>query len=510
MDWRVFAAVVGMAASGAAMGAARAQGAGALAQAAEASALPRCRARQVEIYQEGGDGATGHGEQIVGLRNVSAERCTLFGPPRLEFFDKEGKRLAIPYGKNTGDFMFERQPEKLVTLEPGGFAYFMIGTTVGDEQHRYHAMRVVLPGDDVALTVEEPRDSGLDGINVSAIVGGVNTDDGWAAPTKRIAATGGSMMGTATTGTGTTTGVLLMLDVPDRPQGPFDAHFTLLNTGTVPVRIGAKDFDAKECSLTGRLTNSAGKIVWEDEPCRAWSGEIGADGLLRPGARATADIDVGDVALQLCREGEWKGQFSLNVAGRRVNFAEFPFEVVSTGCSDSEHVGEYVDENTIRWSLIPQHGVRLGVAVRAKGDAAPATAPLNDARPGLNAAEFHAGEPIELRLFLDDLADAPLAWKSGADAFRVVVRIAGHGDMLPQPHAEVQGNDALATVAPHTWGYAQTVMLNELYDLAPGSYEVVVGPRSLMGDAAAANAPSTGWPYAEGSATVTTFVRIVP
>ena len=500
--WRVFAAVAGMAASGAAMaqaaaapgaamGPARAQGAGA--QAAGAPELARCSLRQVEIYQEGGDAGLGSGEQIVGLRNVSGQRCTLFGVPRLEFFDKAGKRLAIPYGKNEAAMMVEPQAERLVTLEPGGFAYFMIGTTTGDEHLHFQSMRVVLPGDDVPLTVGAWQGE-LQSIDVSAIVAGTDTDDGWAAPTKRVAATGGSL-----------SRMPLTLDVPDRPRGPFDAHFTLVNTGASPVRIAAKD-----CSLSGRLTNSAGKVVWENEPCGDWSGEIGADGLLRPGARATADIQVGDLALQLCREGEWRAQFSLNVAAGIVNFAEFPYGVVSTQCSDSEHIGEYVDENAIRWTLIPRHGVRLGVAVWAKGNAEPVTMPLNGDNVGPKAAEFHAGEPIELRLYLDDLTDAPLAWRSGPDAFRVAVRIDRHSEMMPEPDAAALGNDVQASVLPHAWGYVQTVVLNDLYKLGPGTYDVIVGPRTLEGDAEGANVPATGWPFVEGAATSGTIVRIVP
>jgi hypothetical protein len=174
----------------------------------------------------------------------------------------------------------------------------------------------------------------------------------------------------------------------------------------------------------------------------------------------------------------------------------------------SKHVGDYVDENTIRWSFFPQHGVRLGVAARG------VTVHLRwsgDVNPGLRVAEFHAGEPIELRLYLDNLTDTPLVWRSGADAFRVVVRVFGDSDMLPQAHAGIRRqNEVQATVLPHTWGYAQTLILNDLYDLALGTYEVVVGPCALTGDVGAANVPATGWPYTEGSATVETFVSIIP
>lgn len=62
---------------------------------------------------------------------------------------------------------------------------------------------------------------------------------------------------------------------------------------------------------------------------------------------------------------------------------------------------------------------------------------------------------------------------------------------------------------PHTWGHAQTLILHDLYDLAPDNYEVVVGPCTLTGDAGAANVPATGWRYAEGSARVETFVSII-
>jgi hypothetical protein len=87
----------------------------------------------------------------------------------------------------------------------------------------------------------------------------------------------------------------------------------------------------------------------------------------------------------------------------------------------------------------------------------------------------------------------------------------GRGDALPEPHAVTHEQyEVEANVVPHRWRYAQTVALNDLYDLGPGTYELIVGTRTLMGEAAGANAPATGWPYVEGSATVGTQVKIVP
>ena len=271
-------------------------------------------------------------------------------------------------------------------------------------------------------------------------------------------------------------------------KGPFDAHLTLVNTGRAPVK-----FDEKQCSMSGQLINSAAKTVWEAAECGVWAGEFGGSGVLLPGARATADVQLGEVALQLCRQGVWHAKFSLQTSAGTVQFAEFPFEVVdTTGCSDSEHVGPYVDPNSIHWTLTPQHGVRLGVAVRGKDAAEPPMVPFSQNSPRFLVPEFHGGEPILLVLYLDDLTDTPLAWKRGPDAFRVVVRASGKSAMLPPRPANPNGSgDVEETVLPHSWRYVQTLTLNDVYDLAPGPYDVNIGTRTLMGDAAGANSPAS-------------------
>jgi hypothetical protein len=137
--------------------------------------------------------------------------------------------------------------------------------------------------------------------------------------------------------------------------------------------------------------------------------------------------------------------------------------------------------------------------------------PFSEKNPRFLLAEFHAGEPIKLLFYLDDLEDAPLVWERGPDAFRVVARASGKDAMLAPTHTMGgAGGDVEEMVLPHSWRYAQTLNLNDLYDLGPGSYDLAVGPRTLMGDAAGANSPASGWPYAEGSAITGLLIRIVP
>jgi hypothetical protein len=84
--------------------------------------------------------------------------------------------------------------------------------------------------------------------------------------------------------------------------------------------------------------------------------------------------------------------------------------------------------------------------------------------------------------------------------------------MTPARTPSAAGSDApLLTVQSHTWRSIHTVALNDLYDLAPGQYDIVIGPQTLLGDAVAANPPAKGWPVTEGSVAVfSMFIKVVP
>jgi hypothetical protein len=466
---------------------------GLFATGAFAQTPPACKARQLEVYQEGGDAGLGSQGQYVGLRNVSTTACTLHGVPGLHFFDRAGHVLNIPYSRNRGAMMEQSQPESTVTLAPGDFATFTIGTNTGNMTHRFHEMRMTVPGDDTSLLIA--GEGAKDGIDVSAFVPGVDKQDlDWAAPVTPVASTGGS-----------TPGLELTLSVPEKPVSEFPVHISMHNISDKPQKLPGAD-----CTFSEELTNSAGHVVRTSVSCGQWSGHLSANYVLQPGDRASADFTAGDAALQLCRVETWTDKLTLLTEQEIMVFAPVAYSVSATQCSDSEHVGDYVDPDTIRWTLVAQHGVRLGVAVTTK-NGTPATGPFFEKRTvSFQAPLFHVREPVELRLYLDNLTDKPIDWRSGPGAFRTVVREAGKTETLPQSTSVEGKDDTQATVLPHRWQYVQTVSLTDQYKLGPGNYEVIVGTRTLLGDATAANSPATGWPYTPGSAAVETFVKIVP
>jgi len=454
---------------------------------------PACKAHQLEVYQEGGDAGLGSQGQSIGLRNISTTTCTLHGVPGLHFFDRAGHVLNIPYSRNRGAMMEQPQPESTITLAPGDFASFAIGTNTGDMTHRFHEMRMTVPGDNTSLLIG--GEGAKDGIDVSAFVSGVDEQRlDWAAPITPVASTSGSIPG-----------LELTLSVPEKPLSEFPVHLTVRNISGKPQKLPGAD-----CSVSEELTNSAGHVVRASVACGGWSGKLSASYVLQPGDRATADFSAGDAALQLCRVGMWTNKLTFSTAQDFMIFAPVAYTVVSTQCSDSEHVGDYVDPDTVHWTLVAQHGVRLGVALTTK-NGTPATGPFFAKRTvSLQAPLFHVGEPIELKLYLDNLTDKPIDWRSGPDAFRIVLRADANTDTLPETGPPNGKDDSPATVLPHRWQYVQSVSLTDIYKLGPGGYQVVVGSRTLLGDAAAANSPATGWPYTEDSDAVGTFFKIVP
>jgi hypothetical protein len=298
----------------------------ATAQKSTEATIPACHWRQLDLYDEGGEGGTGHDFYVFGLRNISAQSCALFGIPQLVFFDNHGRRLALPYGRNVTDFMFAKQPEQPVDLKPGDFAYFMIGRAIGDPHLRFAAMRVLLPGDNTALALDGIGATGLQAIDVSSIVAGTygaetaNSLFSWVAPTKRIAPTSGALRGLA-----------LTLDVPPQPASGFDAHFVLSNSISKPI-----DVEWKNCTPSEKLTDSAGTEVIASQECGTWEGSANAERRLRQGDRVTADLMIGgdEFAQKICHTGQWNVELTLETPVGVVRYPMISFQVGSTLCSE--------------------------------------------------------------------------------------------------------------------------------------------------------------------------------
>jgi hypothetical protein len=462
----------------------------------------RCRAADIELYDGGGDAGLGHSEQIIELRNRSQRTCTLLGPPLLLFFDEHGKRLAEPYGRNTGDYMFGAEPMQLVTLQPGEFAHFKVGMTSCNNEdgcYSFYRLEVVLPGDYVPLNVGKSS-SALMRINVSAVRTGADTEaGGWVPPTATVSSDSGEL-----------TGLSLRMDIPKRPVEGFTAHFAVRNDGAGPVQLASKS-----CVLTEKLANSAETTIEAQQTCGRWIGAMGADGMLAPGAVATMDMNVAgdgsdDIQGKMCRAGAWTAELEMVTDIGRVHFPPVPFDVKVAQCSDSEKV-DVEGAESIRWSPVSQHGVRLGLLVRAKGNADPAGGRYFN---GEEEPAFQVGDRVELRLFLDNMTDQPLRLNAGSGTFRLLVRRAGWNvpaDLVTPTRAQSNGAVRELTVPPHTQKELGIRILNDSYDLPVGDYELEMGPPGhLTGAPAAASTPTTGWPFPEDAATVRSLIKVVP
>jgi hypothetical protein len=460
----------------------------------------RCRADDIELYDGGGDAGVGNSEQVIELRNRSQRTCTLLGSPQLLFFDEHGQRLADPYGRNTGDSIFP-EPVQLVTLQPGEFAHFKVGMTRCNDERvclQYNRLEVMLPGDYVRLNVGRSASAPMR-INVTAVRTGADTEDGgWVPPIAPVGVVAGALEGLS-----------LRLDVPEHPVEGFTAHFAVRNAGAAPVLVASKS-----CVLTERLTNSAERTIAAQQSCGRWLGALGSDGKLAPGAVATMEMTIAgdgsdDTKAKICRAGKWTAELELVTDAGNVHFEPVPFEVRETQCSDSDEI-EVAGAESIHWTAIPQHGVRLGVLARAKGDAEPAEGRFFD---GAKEPAFQVGERIELRLFLDNMTDEPVRLNVGPAAFQLQVRRAGWNvptDLIAPKRPSANGPAREVTVPPHTQKELGKRILNDTYDLPAGDYQLEIGSLHTTGSAAGENAHTGGWPFPEVSVTEVGLIKVVP
>ena len=462
----------------------------------------RCHAVDIELYEGGGAAGPGRSsEQVIDLRNRSQRSCTLLGPPLLVSFDEHGQRVAEPYGRNRNDSLFAEGQVRLVTLEPGEFAHFKVAMTScnnGQDCLYFNKLEVVLPGDYVPLNIGKSAPDPMR-INVSGIQPGADTRDGeWVAPIAPVGVESGEL-----------TGLSLRLEVPQHPLEGFTAHFAARNVGAVPVQLASRS-----CVLTEKLTNSAGTTITAQQSCGKWMGVLDRDGMLVPGAVATMDIRVaGDgsdnVRERMCRTGRWAAELEIVTDVGRVRFDQMPFDVRVAQCSDSDEI-EVAGSEAIHWAPIPQHGVRLGMLVRAKGDSEPAWGRYFT---GAEEPTVQVGDRIVLRLFLDNMTDEPVRLKVGPGTFRLQVTRVGQNvqpDLIAPTRDQSEGPVREVTVAPHTQKELGTKVVSESYDLREGDYELEVGPLGPIGAKVEAMTPVADQRLSENAGTVKSLIKVVP
>ncbi len=107
----------------------------------------------------GQQGAAGHGELGVALRNTSAHSCHTFGYPGILFLSRSGAPLPTASTRTTHDF-FGSAPVATIVLAPGSTASFRVGVTHGISSSAgcatAGALQVIAPDDTATLRVPIP------------------------------------------------------------------------------------------------------------------------------------------------------------------------------------------------------------------------------------------------------------------------------------------------------------------------------------------------------------------
>lgn len=118
-----------------------------------------CTASGLALSFLGQQGATGHGELGLVLRNTGSSPCRTIGYPGIQFLDKSGVALATSSTRTTHDFFGKTQLAALV-IDPGASASFRVGVTHGINSTKgcttAAGLQVIPPNDTATLHVSIP------------------------------------------------------------------------------------------------------------------------------------------------------------------------------------------------------------------------------------------------------------------------------------------------------------------------------------------------------------------
>jgi len=100
-----------------------------------------CAGSQLKLSYAGTDGATGHLELTLALRNVSARSCTIRGYPAARLLDGSGRGLPMRIKRGGGFFPDTLPPPSAVVLKPGAQAHFGLSFVTNNEFKGAHTCR---------------------------------------------------------------------------------------------------------------------------------------------------------------------------------------------------------------------------------------------------------------------------------------------------------------------------------------------------------------------------------
>jgi hypothetical protein len=98
-----------------------------------AAAVTACRGSQVALSYAGTEGATGHLEVTLAIRNLSARTCRMHGYPGARLLDRTGHSLPLRISRGHGFFPDTLAAPTTVTLAPRATAHFGLSFATNNE-----------------------------------------------------------------------------------------------------------------------------------------------------------------------------------------------------------------------------------------------------------------------------------------------------------------------------------------------------------------------------------------
>jgi hypothetical protein len=100
-----------------------------------------CSGAQLTLSYSGTEGATGHLELHVAVRNSSQTACLLRGYPNARLLNGAGRPLPLRVGRRDGFFPDTESKPRAVALKPGASAHFGISLVTNNEYKGAHVCR---------------------------------------------------------------------------------------------------------------------------------------------------------------------------------------------------------------------------------------------------------------------------------------------------------------------------------------------------------------------------------
>jgi hypothetical protein len=113
-----------------------------------------CSGSRLTLSYAGTEGATGHLELHVAVRNSSQSSCLLRGYPGARLLDGRGRPLSLRVGRRDGFFADTESGPRAVALKPGASAHFGISLITNDE---YKGARVCRTAAAAMLSAPGPQ-----------------------------------------------------------------------------------------------------------------------------------------------------------------------------------------------------------------------------------------------------------------------------------------------------------------------------------------------------------------